>query len=81
MTKTFKTAALPVMIYIIFDDDNEIYDGELLEITDIDTANDRCVLIVDGVMPYRAKLKVPYSSLDRNLLDFGTGVKLFLDRP
>ena len=81
MAKTFKTAELPVAFYMTFDDDDEVYDGELVEITDIDTENDRCVLIADGVMPQRAKLRVPYSALDSDVLDFGTGVKLFLDRP
>ena len=64
-----------------FDGDDEIYEGELQEITDIDEATDRCVLLVDGLMPQTARLKVPYSVLDSCMLDFGTGVRLFLSRP
>lgn len=81
MKKTFKTVELPHTIYVTFTHDDEIYDGELIEITDIDEKNDRCVLLTDGLMPQRCRLRVPYSSLDNSILNFGTGATLYLDYP
>lgn len=81
MKKTFKTVELPHTIYVTFTHDDEIYDGELVEIVDIDEKNDKCTLLADGLMPQRCRLRVPYSSLDNSILDFGTDMKLYLDYP
>lgn len=75
---TFKTAKLPCTLFIMFDGDEERYKCELSGITDIDKANDKCTLLVDGIMPQRARLKVPYSILDSEIINPGTGIRLGL---
>lgn len=81
MEKTFKTIELPHTIYVTFSNDDEIYDGELIEIIDVDENNDKCILLADGLTPQRCRLRVPYSSLENSILDFGTGMKLYLEYP
>ena len=78
---TFKEAALPVTIYLKFDNDDEVYDGELINITGQNETEDSCVLHVDGLMPQRVRLKIPLSQLDGNVMDFGTGVTIYLNNP
>ena len=78
---TFKEAALPVTIYLKFDNDDEVYDGELINITGQNETEDSCVLHVDGLMPQRVRLKIPLSQLDGNVMDVGTGVTIYLNNP
>lgn len=75
---TFKTAKLPCALYLVFDGDEELYEGELVEITNIDEANNRCTLLVDGIMPQRTRLKEPYSALDNEIIKPDTGIKIGL---
>lgn len=76
---TFKTAQLPCTLYLVFDGDEELYEGELVDITNIDEANDRCTLLVDGIMPQRTRLKVPYSALSNEIIEPGTGIRMGLN--
>jgi len=75
--KTFKTTQLPTELYFIFNDDDEIYDGELLEITDIDEECNSCRLI--AAIPQRARMQLPYSFLDSDAIHLPTGVHFFLN--
>jgi hypothetical protein len=76
---TFKEAKLPKSIYLIFDNDEEIYEGILIEIVDINEAEDQCVLLVDNLMPQTAKLEVPYTALNESVMHMA-GVHLFVDK-
>ena len=42
---TFKEAKLPEKLYLVFDDDAEVYQGWLTDI--VDEGEDQCVLLVD----------------------------------
>lgn len=76
---TFKNATFPTPLYMVWDDDEEVFDGVLVGIADIDTEADRCVLLVDDLMPQTARLKVPYSLIDASAIHLATGVHIFLD--
>ena len=76
---TFKEAKLPKSVYLIFDNDEEIYEGILIEIVDINEAEDQCVLLVDDLMPQTAKLEVPYTALNESVMHM-VGVHLFVDK-
>lgn len=78
---TFKEATLPVTIYLKFENDDEVYDGELIDITEQNETDDSCVLHVDGIMPRTAHLKIPLSQLDGDVMNFKTGVTIYLNNP
>lgn len=78
---TFKEATLPVTIYLKFDNDDEVYDGELIDITGQNETEDSCVLHVDGLMPQKVRLKIPLSQLDGDVMNFGTGVTIYMNNP
>ena len=78
---TFKEATLPVTIYLKFDNDDEVYDGELIDITEQNETEDSCVLHVDGLMPQTARLKISLSQLDSDVMNFKTGVTISLNNP
>lgn len=78
---TFKEATLPVTIYLKFDNDDEVYDGELIDITEQNETEDSCVLHVDGLMPQTARLKISLSQLDSDVMNFKTGVTIYLNNP
>ena len=78
---TFKETILPVTIYLKFDNDDEVYDGELIDITEQNETKDSCVLHVDGLMPQTARLKVSLSQLDSDVMNFKTGVTIYLNNP
>lgn len=75
---TFKEAKLPVEIYLVFDGDAEVYKGWLIEIIEVNEAEDSCVFLVDDLMPQLAQLKVAYSLLGGEVLP-GAGINLYLD--
>lgn len=75
---TFKEAELPERIYLVFDDDAEVYKGWLIDIVDVDESEDQCVFLVDDLMPQTAQLKVPCSLLDEEEMHLA-GVHLYLD--
>lgn len=75
---TFKTAELPIKFYLKFDGDDETYDAEIIEITEIDETSDTCLLLVSGIMPQVARIQIPYSDLDSSV---DTGVMLSLENP
>ena len=77
---TFRTVELPADVFVVFDDECATYDAELVDITDIDKAEDKCVLHVNNLTPETAKLKVPYSKTDSDEIHMPTGVNLFLSR-
>ena len=76
---TFKEAKLPKSVYLIFDNDEEIYEGILIEIVDIDKEENQCVLLVDNLMPQTARLQVPYTALEDSVMHMA-GVHLFIDK-
>lgn len=76
---TIKEAKLPVTLYLVFDNDSEIYPCELVAVESIDTENDTCKLVCEDLMPQTCRLTAPYSMLDTNAVHFETGVHLFLD--
>lgn len=78
---TFRTVELPADVFIVFDDECATYDAELVEITDIDKAEDKCVLHVNNLtLDSIVKLIVPYSKTDSDEIHMPTGVNLFLSR-
>lgn len=78
---SFKTKELPYKFYITFDGDEEIYDGVVVDITDIDEEKDSCVLVVEDLMPRTTRLVVPYTSLDQMSVDCGAGARIYIDKP
>ncbi len=76
---TFKEAKRPKSVYLIFDNDEEIYEGILIEIVDIDKEENQCVLLVDNLMPQTARLRVPYTALEDSVMHMA-GVHLFIDK-
>ena len=75
---TFKEVELPKVIHLIFDNDDEMYPGILIEIKDINEAEDNCVLRVDIVSEI-VNLKVPYTALNESAMHMA-GVHLFVDK-
>lgn len=73
---TFKEAKLPEKLYLVFDDDAEVYQGWLTDI--VDEGEDQCVLLVDDLMPQTARLKVPCALLNEEEMHLA-GVHLYLD--
>ncbi|MCQ2223838.1 MAG: hypothetical protein MJZ35_08650 [Bacteroidaceae bacterium] len=61
---TIKEAKLPVTLYLVFDNDSEIYPCELVAVESIDTENDTCKLVCNDLMPQTCRLTAPYSMLD-----------------
>ena len=80
-TMTFKEATLPVTIYMKFDNDDELYEGVLIGITEQDKTKDSCVLLVDDLMPQTTRLKVRLSQLDGDVMEFRTDVTIYLNNP
>ena len=76
---TIKEAKLPVTLHLVFNNDPDLYSGELVAIKNIDTEKDTCTLVCEDIMPQTARFKVPYSSLDADAIHFETGVHLFLN--
>lgn len=76
---TIKEAKLPVTLYLVFDNDSEIYPCELVAVESIDTENDTCKFVCNDLMPQTCRLTAPYSMLDTSAVHFETGVHLFLD--
>lgn len=75
---TFKEAKLPEKLYLVFDDDAEVYQGWLIDIVDVDESEDQCVFLVDDLMPQTARLKVPCALLNEEEMHLA-GVHLYLD--
>ena len=80
-TMTFKEATLPVTIYLKFDNDDEVYDGQLIDITGQNKTEDSCMLHVDGIMPQTVLLQIPLSQLESDVMNFSTGVTIYLNNP
>ena len=62
---TFKEAILPVTIYLKFDNDEEVYDGELINITGQNETEDSCVLHVDGLMPQKYAIILRLTNMEQ----------------
>lgn len=78
---TFRNVELPADIFIVFDDECATYNAELLDITDIDDVEDKCILHVNNLTPDTiVKLIVPYSKTNSDEIHMPTGVNLFLSR-
>ena len=75
---TFKEVKLPKKLYLVFDGDEEVYKCLLLEISDVNESENKCVFLVDGLTPQPTKLTVPYSLLDEEEMHLA-GVHLYLD--
>ncbi len=78
---TFKEATLPVTIYLKFDNDDEVYEGELIDITEHNETEDSCVLLVEDLMPQKVHLKIRLSQLEGDVMNFDTGVTIYLNNP
>ena len=75
---TFKEVELPKKLYLVFDDDAEVYECLLMDIVDVNETDDKCVFIVDGLMPQTTHLTVPCSLLDEEEMHL-SGVHLYLN--
>jgi hypothetical protein len=75
---TFATAELPLKFYVRFDNDDEIYEGCLNEITNIDEEKDQCTFVVTDLMPEKSQLTIPYSQIDQKTIHFETGIHLYI---
>lgn len=76
---TIKEAKLPVTLHLVFNNDPDLYSGELVAIKNIDTEKDTCTLVCEDIMPQTCRLTAPYSMLDTSAVHFDSGVHLFLD--